>query len=122
MNQPYQIENSFITQTTEATVSAYTGISIDHGTNTITLSTDHTIQEVYDYVYYNLTLNANLSEPEYFTTTDGVTFNTTYSIVNNADLSGTGNIITTGTYSGSGTYGNLTITDSTGVFTRITVS
>lgn len=122
LNQPYQIENSFITEMVEATVSAYTGISIDHGTNTITLSSAHTIQEVYDYVYYNLTLNANLVEPEYFTTTDGVTFNTSYNIVNNNALTGSGTLITTGTYTGSGTYGNLTITDSTGVFTRITVS
>lgn len=95
----------------EATVSAYTGITIDHGTNTITLSSNHTIQEVYDYAYYNLTLNANLSEPEYFTTTDGVTFNTTYNIVNNNALTGSGTLITTGTYTGSGTT-TLVIKDS----------
>lgn len=95
----------------EVIVSAYTGIMIDHGTNTITLSSNHTIQEVYDYVYYNLTLNANLSEPEYFTTTDGVTFTTTYSIVNNSSLTGSGTLITTGTYSGSGST-TLVVKDS----------
>lgn len=121
LNLPYQTVNPYITVTNETTVWAYTGIVINHGTNTITLSSPHSIEELYDYVYWDLTQNANLAEPEYFTTTDGSTFNTTYNIVNNSSLTGTGNIITSGTYTWSGTT-TLNVTDSTWVFTRINVT
>lgn len=67
-NTVAQTVDSFITQTNEATVGAYTGISINTGTSTITLTSDHSIQEVYDYCKWYLCQTANLSVPEYFTT------------------------------------------------------
>lgn len=95
MNQPYQIENSLITETVEATVSAYTGITIDHATNTLTISSTHSVEEIYDYVYYDLVQTANLSEPEWFTSTDGINFSCTYNIVNTSVITGTGTVTTT---------------------------
>jgi hypothetical protein len=39
----------YITQTNKATVAAYTGITINHTTDTITISEAHTWAEIYDY-------------------------------------------------------------------------
>lgn len=85
--------NSLITQTTKATVAAYSGISINHGTGTLTITANHTLAEVYDYSQYNLELDANMGYAEWLTSSDGVTFNCSYNIViDNCTLSGTGNI------------------------------
>jgi len=75
-----------ITQATEATVSAYTGISIAAGV--ITLTSDHSIEELYDYCqYYRV---ANQLAP-FFTSTDGVNFTSTYNItMTGANLTGIG--------------------------------
>lgn len=82
-----------ITVSTEATVGAYTGISIDHGTGTITLTENHTIDELYDYCYYNLAQTANLSQSEFFTSTDGTNYTCTYHLVlAGGSLSGSGTI------------------------------
>lgn len=56
----YRTVNSVIQQTNEATVGAYTGIAIDHVAQSITISSTHTIREIYDYVYYDLVQTANL--------------------------------------------------------------
>lgn len=119
LNLSYQLENEFITEADEIIVSAYTGISINHLTNTITLSSNHSIQELYDYIYYDLTLNNNLDKSEYFTTNDWATFNTTYNIVNNAILSWTWTLITTWTISWSWTIPDLVTKDSVWVRCKI---
>ena len=72
-------------------------------------------------MYYDLCQTANLDEPEYYTTTDGIAYTTTYNIVNNGAITGSGTITTTGTYTGSGDY-DPTITDSTGVFNHISIT
>ena len=121
LSQTYQVVNPFITETDESVVQGYSDILIDHDNDTITINSAHSIQEIYDYIYYNLTENDYLTEPEYFTTTDGVTFNTSYSIINNASITGSGTLITTGTYTGSGST-TLAIQDSTGVFNNIQIN
>jgi len=89
----YRTVNSVIQQTNEATVGAYTGISINHGTQTITLTSNHTIREIYDYCYYNLSQTANLSQAEFFTSTDGINFTSTYNLtLNGGGITGTGTI------------------------------
>ena len=118
---PYLTVNQFITETTEATVWAYTGIAIDHWTQTLTISSSHSIEEIYDYVYYDLCQTANLWYAEWFTTTNGTDFSCTYDIVNDDAITGTGTITTTGTYTWSGDY-DLTITDSTWVFNHISIT
>lgn len=124
---PYVTVNPFITQTTEATVAAYTGISINHGTNTITITSDHSIEEIYDYCYYNLCQTANLAEAEFFTTADGVNYVSTYNLVlNGGDITGSGTLslgaatltrTTTETTTVPISYGS-----GTGYFTNLTVS
>jgi hypothetical protein len=85
--------NNFISQTTKSTVAAYSGITINHGTGTITLTTNHTLAEVYDYSQYNLELDANLGYAEWLTSNDGITFNCSYNIIiDGCTLSGSGNI------------------------------
>lgn len=85
--------NALITQTTKATVAAYSGISINHGTGTLTITANHTLSEVYDYSQYNLELDANLGYAEWLTSADGSTFDCSYNIVvDNCTLSGDGRI------------------------------
>lgn len=89
----YRTVNSVIQQTNEATVGAYTGIAINHGTQTITVTSNHTAREIYDYCYYNLCQTANLSQAEFFTSTDGINFTSTYNMtLNGGNITGTGTI------------------------------
>jgi hypothetical protein len=62
--------NTIITETTTATVAAYTGISVNHSTQVITITSDHSIEEIYDYCYYNLCLSSSITYDEFFTSTD----------------------------------------------------
>lgn len=123
-NQLKQTADVFITQATESTVAAYTGISINHTTQTITISSNHTIQELYDYCKYNLCQTANLGYSDFFTTTDGTNFVLKYNlIINNATLSGTNKFINmstkTLTLSGTGKIVPITtdINGTTGIVT-----
>ena len=70
----YQLSsNTFITQTTEATVAAYTGIAYTGGaTKTVVLSSAHTSAELYDYLQYKGALAANFGDDEALSTTDGI--------------------------------------------------
>ncbi len=89
--------NPFITQPTEATVAAYTGITINHASALITVSENHTIQELYDYCQYNLALEANLDKVDFFSTIDGVNFVCAYDLsVDGCILSGAGKAISLG--------------------------
>jgi len=117
----YRTVNSVITETDEAIVWAYTWITVDHTTNTLTISSTHSVAEIYDYVYYDLVQTANLSEPEWFTSTDGINFSCTYDIVNTATITGTGTITTTQQYTGGG-ISSVIIVDSTGTFNNITIT
>jgi hypothetical protein len=80
--------NSYV-DVDQATAHAYTGIDITG--NTITISADHTMQEVYDWTQDWAVLN--LAEDEPYSTTDGQTFYSTYDLVlDGCDLTGTGTI------------------------------
>ena len=85
--------NNIIEESVEATVAAYTGISINHTTGKVTLTANHTDRELYDYCYYNLSQTANLEYSEFFTSTDGVNYNLSYDLeIDGCALSGTGYI------------------------------
>jgi hypothetical protein len=86
--------NPYITEANSATVAAYTGIVIDHSAGTLTLSEDHTIEEVYDYTQLDLTDDDNMGYDEWFVTVDGVNFTSDYDIVleTGTDLTGNGTI------------------------------
>ena len=66
------VEDTFIGDT-EGNVAAYTGIVIDYSPTTkeITVTEDHTIQEVMDYVRYSDALQTNLDEDDTMSTADG---------------------------------------------------
>lgn len=123
---PSLTTNPNITQPTEATVSAYSGISINHSTQTCTITTAHTIAELYDYTQYNLTLDANMGYSEWFTTTNGETYTSTYNIiVDGAALSGTGKAIDLGSMDFSTINGGSTtalISDVDGTIVPIVIN
>ena len=87
----YMTDDSYITETTKATVAAYTGITINHTSDTITVSSSKSIYNLYDY-----TQNESYDSPQKdypggcFTTVDGNNFKSEY------DLSFSG-----GTFSGN---------------------
>lgn len=67
-------QNTLIGETTEATVAAYTGVSINGSTKTITISADRTAQEIYDFTQYWAALGANTFYEEPIVTIDGNNF------------------------------------------------
>jgi|GEM_PF-3241448 len=76
-----------ITETNQATVAAYTGITVNHANDTITIGAgeSYTVRQLYDYVKYNKTLAANIEEPSIDTTAitspDGKNFTSSYKLV-----------------------------------------
>lgn len=123
----YRTVNPYITQTNEATVGAYTGISINTGTSTITLTSNHSIQEIYDYTQWYLCQTANLSVTPFLSTADGVNFTSTYNLtLNGGSITGTGALnLGTSTFTRAGSEtSTLPITYNSGanVFTSVTVS
>lgn len=122
---PYVTSNPVIQQTTEATVAAYTGIAINHSTSTITITSNHTIREIYDYIYYNLSQTANLTKAEWFLSDDALNYSSSYNMVlNNCAITGIGNLsMPTSSLTLIGTTSStVLITYSTGVYTSINVS
>jgi hypothetical protein len=97
-----QIENNFVVAN-ESTAGAYTGITVNGSAETITVSSNHTIQEVYDYCNWWATQSANMQYDMPLTSADGNTF----ILANNWDMILNGGSITSGTgktllFSGTG--------------------
>lgn len=87
----------------EAIAGAYTGIAVNGSTETITISLDHTLQEIYDYIQWWSTQSANVQYVVPMTSADGNTF----ILAQNWDLICDGGDITSGTgkslnFSGTG--------------------
>ena len=106
-----------ITVSDPAVVGAYTGISINYSTQTVTLSASHTIQELYDYAQYDLCQTANYGYTQWFKTLDGINFTSIYNIVLNTGVALTGGgTINVGalsfTKTGSATYDGIIITST----------
>lgn len=118
--------NPFITEATEATVAAYTGIAVDDATQTITITVSHSVNELYDYLQYKNALDAGMEYDEYLSTIDGSVFTSPYNIVvSNCALSGVGKTIDVGSMnfslSGTGTYDGKWI-DAGGTFVPISLT
>jgi len=79
------LTDPYITQTTEATVAAYTGITINHTTETITISSNHTLDEIYDYCQYDMIASTKQLD-QTTRTTDGVNFVSEYSFIVNTGI------------------------------------
>lgn len=74
---PYMETNTFIAEATQATALAYSGLSTNGGTKTITVTGTRTIQELYDYTQAWLMNEMTANDTAYdepLTTTDGVNF------------------------------------------------
>jgi hypothetical protein len=97
-NAIFQTVDPVITQPNASIVAAYTGIAIDHATDTITLTVNHTIAEFYDFLKYNLGLTANLAEPDYVSGTLAALNIGAYNLViNGCTFTSGGTLTTTGT-------------------------
>lgn len=118
---PSQTANPYIVEMDSAIVATYP-ISVDHTTNTVTITGAVTSTNIRDYLYYDLCQPANIEETDYITNNPSGFDIGDYSIVNNDTFTGTLTITTTGTYTGTGTYGDNTIEASNGTFTAINVS
>jgi hypothetical protein len=68
-----QIENNFVVAN-ESTAGAYTGITVNGSAETITVSSNHTLQEVYDYCNWWAAQSANMQYDMPMITSDGVNF------------------------------------------------
>ncbi len=79
------LTDDHITQTTEATVAAYTGIAINHTAGTITISSNHTLDEIYDYCQYDI-IAATKQLDQTMHTADGVNFVSEYSFIVNTGI------------------------------------
>jgi hypothetical protein len=108
------VANSHITQTNSTTVASYSEFTINHATQTVTLSGATTLARLYDYAQYDLTLDANMTYAEWFTTTDGINYVSAYNIVDGGyALTGGGSInVGTLTYTQTGNYDGIIITST----------
>ena len=116
----------FITQATEATVAAYTGIAIDHTNGLIAVTENRSVQELYDYCKYNLALEANMDKGEFFTTIDGASFACAYDLtVDGATLAGEGKRLDLGARTFTAANGgatSATVTDASGTLVALTLT
>jgi hypothetical protein len=92
-----------VTVANEATASAYTGITVNGSTETITISNDHTLQEIYDYIQWWATQETTIQYVAPMASVDGNTF----ILAEDWDLICDGGDITSGTgktlgFSGTG--------------------
>ena len=108
----------FWSVTDPTTLAGYSSLFTIAG-STITITNNATLQQLYDYCRYYLVQNRGVTP--FFSTIDGVHFTSTYSIVNNAVMSGTGYISTSGTWTGSGST-TLIITTSGGTSGLLTLT
>lgn len=60
--------------TAEGTVAAYTGIAINYGAKTVTVTATHTLTKLYEYLMYSVTLQANILQSQPLATTNGTSY------------------------------------------------
>jgi hypothetical protein len=123
-NAVFQTVDPVISVSNEATVAAYTGISVNHATDTITVTTNLTIAQLYDYLRYDLGLTANLAEADYLSGTLAALNIGAYNLViDGCTITSGGTLTTTGTITlaNGGTFVG-TRTDSTGTLSSATLS
>ncbi len=74
IKQEYRLPTNTVTVLSEAAAAALTFITIDFAGKTVTVGRERTLSEIYDYCQSQLALDANMDEPEFLTSQDGVTF------------------------------------------------
>lgn len=80
------VADPFITEATEATVAAYTGITINYTTEEVTISSNHTMNEIYDYCNYHIAANPQRTLDTIISTTDGRTFDLDFDFIVNTGV------------------------------------
>lgn len=80
--------------------SGVTGVAVNYGASTITLSTSRSATQVWSAVQDSLSLLANLTRSDPFSTTNGLSFISTYTLVVTGTLTA-GNVLSNVTLSGS---------------------
>lgn len=128
----YVFQESSVTRTvdpvsvlSESAALALTGLSIDYGTQTLVVTGQRSLSEIYDFVHASLVTTANLTQPEFFTSADGVNFNCSFNLVlDGGEITSSGAIaMASKTLTVlSGGKSAAPITHSGGVFTSIAVS
>lgn len=96
-NAVFQTVDPVITVSNEATVAAYTGIALNHGTATATITANRSLAEFYDYSQWSLGQTANLTVPVYLTGTLANLASAYSIVVDGATLTGAGSNLTLGT-------------------------
>ena len=90
---------------TESTVGDYLGIALDYTTKIITITADHSLTHIYEYIRYSDSLAANIDQPDTISTSDGtnylLTANWNIDIADNVTVTATGKKLV---MSGTGTY------------------
>jgi len=67
--------NSYITESSKSTVDSYSGININHSTKEITISSNHTWNEIYDFTQANAENSPDKNFPDGIVkTSDGITY------------------------------------------------
>jgi len=78
----YMEKNNNITESDKDVVSGYSGIEIDHSNREIKITEDHTIEELYDYCQYDMTINPVKEYLEgIFVTKDGNNYELYYDLI-----------------------------------------
>jgi hypothetical protein len=101
IKQEFRIPSNAVTVLSEVAAGALTGIAIDFGAKTLTLTESHTLSEIYDYTQSQMALDANMDEVEFLKSGDGnvFTFNNDWDLILGASgdiTSGTGKTIVFG--------------------------
>ncbi len=87
----------------DVTAAAITGVTVNGATNTVTVTSNISIGDFYDYVQWWAAQTANMDYDIPLVTTDLVNYTSTYDIVlNGGSITGAGEITTTGTLTISG--------------------
>jgi hypothetical protein len=97
-NAIFQTVDPVITEADASIVAAYTGIAINHTTDTITLTANRTAAQLYDYLKYDLSITANLAEPDYVSgTLASLNIGAYNLVINGCTFTSGGTLTTTGT-------------------------
>ena len=88
------LDDNFITEANQATALAYTGIGVNHANQTVTVSSNHSVNELYDYLKaLNFSSESERLYDQVMTTVDGNNFTLNYNLViDGVALTGSGNI------------------------------
>jgi len=73
IKQEFRLPDNTVTVLSEAAAGALTGIAINFGAKTLTITASHTLSEIYDYTQSQMALDTNMDEIEFLKSSDGIT-------------------------------------------------